>query len=345
MAWTGFADFTKPSADFERGKTLWDWMQLLVIPIFLTVGVLLLNRSEQKTERQIATDRQQEAILQAYLDKMSELLLEKKLLTTDEKEPKEVARIQTLTVLRGLDAKRKALVVRFLHEAGLIHVKNVIIDLYGADLGRADLRWSDLNAANLSGTSLFEADLDSAQLANANLEGANLRGANLTVANLSGANLAEAGLKEANLEDAWAINTNFQRADLDSANLSFAYMYGANFEHAYLRHAKLEHATLTSANLRDVNLSDAALQGANLTKEINQIGLFRILTPFMLTTPMLSGEPTDAKLDHVVLNNANLKNCLITKEQLESVNADWLLLEGAIMPDGKRYKEKNKTAQ
>lgn len=60
-------------------KTLWDWMELLVIPLVLAIGALILNRSERETEREITKDRQQEAALQFYLDRMSELLLEKKI--------------------------------------------------------------------------------------------------------------------------------------------------------------------------------------------------------------------------------------------------------------------------
>lgn len=73
-----------------EAKTLWDWMELLIIPLLLGLGAVLLNRSERnsarlqaeersKLEREIATDRQQEAALQAYLDRMADLLLKEKL--------------------------------------------------------------------------------------------------------------------------------------------------------------------------------------------------------------------------------------------------------------------------
>jgi hypothetical protein len=80
-----------------RGKTLWDWLQLLIIPAVLAVGGYLFNyttsRNERQateqraqvereaaskrdqTERDIASDNQHEAALQAYIDKISELLL------------------------------------------------------------------------------------------------------------------------------------------------------------------------------------------------------------------------------------------------------------------------------
>ena len=41
-------------------KKYWDWMELLIIPLFLAGGAYYLNKSERKTERDIAKDRQQE---------------------------------------------------------------------------------------------------------------------------------------------------------------------------------------------------------------------------------------------------------------------------------------------
>src|SRR5215211_3280317 len=90
-----------------QAKTLWDWMELLVVPLFLAGGALYLQRSERAVEREIAIDRQQEAALQSYLDRMAELLLKEKLRTSKNKEVRDVAKIRTFSVLFGLDERRK----------------------------------------------------------------------------------------------------------------------------------------------------------------------------------------------------------------------------------------------
>jgi hypothetical protein len=127
-------------------KTLWDLLQLLIVPIILAIGGFWLNQiqksrdekaTEQRdqTEREIAADNQREAALQAYIDKMSELLLEKKLRESAEgDEIQKIARVRTLTVLRGLDTTRKASVLQFLLESGLLDKNKPIIHLNGADL-------------------------------------------------------------------------------------------------------------------------------------------------------------------------------------------------------------------
>ena len=89
-AWTGLGSYTLPNSNFQGGKTLWDWMQLLIIPAVLAIAgyVFTLTTSENerrateqrsRDERDTTLDNQREAALQDYIDKMSELLLEKKL--------------------------------------------------------------------------------------------------------------------------------------------------------------------------------------------------------------------------------------------------------------------------
>ena len=137
--WTGFGPYTLPTKDsnFQREKTLWDWLQLFFIPAAIAFGVWWLNRLQQQrdeqlavkraqTERDIALDNQREAALQAYLDNMSELLVEKKLReSTDDDEVRKIGRVRTLTVLPRLDPGRKRIVLQFLHESGLIDKESI----------------------------------------------------------------------------------------------------------------------------------------------------------------------------------------------------------------------------
>jgi uncharacterized protein YjbI with pentapeptide repeats len=208
-------------------KTLWDWMELLVIPLVLATGAFYLNRSERvierqaaedraKLEREIASDRQQEAVLQAYLDRIADSLLKEKLRTSKNKEIRNVARIRTLTVLRGLDANRKGMLLRFLRDSSLIDV----IELAGADFSKTKLNGADLSRANLSGIHLAGADLRESNLSEADLRESDLSGTNLNTA-------------------------TFREAKLNRANLSGADLSGAEITDKQLATAKsLEGATL-----------------------------------------------------------------------------------------------------
>ncbi|MFN6540788.1 MAG: pentapeptide repeat-containing protein [Nostoc sp. EkiNYC01] len=143
------------------------------------------------------------------------------------------------------------------------------------------------------------------------LRGLDAPGAELLDINLSHANLSKANLMESDLS-----NANLRYANLDNANLSQVKLTGADLSHAKLGFVCLNQANLNSANLSSANLicadlSHANLSGANL-KDAN-----------------LSG----ANLEGAYLTGANLKNAKVSDRELSGA-----FTEGAIMPDGSKYK-------
>jgi hypothetical protein len=150
--WTGFVK----DKNFSY-RTLWEWLKLLIVPAVLAIGGYLFTRSENErtrqsaekqrdldreiadqrtnedrriaqerteSDRQIADLRRQDDILQAYLDQMGQLLLDRNRPLRKAKKGEEVqalAQARTLTVLtRLLDGGRKGSVVGFLSECELI---------------------------------------------------------------------------------------------------------------------------------------------------------------------------------------------------------------------------------
>ena len=183
-------------------KKFWDYLELLIVPAALAIGAAWLNWAQnerelktQEAQREVENLRAQDEALQAYLNQMSQLLLDKdRPLRKSEKESEErtLAQARTLTVLeRLLDGGRKGSVVKFLSESKLIKDR-LVLGLNGAHLGGAELIWVDLEGADLRG-----ADLSGALLIHANLRGADLRAANLGGSNLSEADLSGADLRGA----------------------------------------------------------------------------------------------------------------------------------------------------
>jgi uncharacterized protein YjbI with pentapeptide repeats len=172
-----------------------------------------------KSDRHIEEQRAQDAALQAYLDQMSQLMLEGDLRGSKVgSEVRTLARARTQTVLGRLDSRRKGSIVQFLYEASLIDKENPVVTLAGVRLRGADLSDVELHDANLSG----------AYLSNANMgDGAELIDANLSSAELVDANLIDAFLIDANLSDASLVDAKLSGANLNSANLSGANLSGA----------------------------------------------------------------------------------------------------------------------
>jgi cell division protein FtsB len=170
---------TKQSRWGLRGKTVWNWLELLIVPLALAgIGFWFtvqqdarlqeqenqrarqaqkIENQRAEPERELAVQRAQDEALQAYLDQMSGLLLERDLCASEkDSEVRTLARVRTLTVLERLDPSRKTALMRFLVEAALVqHAdgRDPIIGLSGADL-----RGADLSDAYVYQTDLSEAE-------------------------------------------------------------------------------------------------------------------------------------------------------------------------------------------
>ena len=250
------------------GKTVWDWLQLLsalAIPVVLAVAGLYLesqldarqrqfekNRAQKaqeienqraEAERELAEQRGQDEALQAYLNQMSSLLLEKDLRDSDkDSEVRTLARARTLTALRRLDPGRKGELIQFLVEADLVQSVE----------GRAPL--ITLRNANLSETNVSEANLSGADLSEANLTDADLSHANLSETNLSEANVSEANLAGADLSEADVSDADLSEAELNHAILSETTLSGVSGLSE--KRLKQEANTITGASLPNEIFSD-----------------------------------------------------------------------------------------
>src|SRR5215218_5335350 len=193
-SWTGF-----------RGKTVWDFLQLLIVPLVLAViGLWFATQQDARqqqfenqrsdAERKFADQRAQDEALQAYLDQMSQLLLDRKLLEAEQDTPLyTVAQARTSTLILRLDAEHNESVTRFLINSGLA---------VSGEASARLLREITLSHATLSGAYLPNADLSNADLSYADLRGANLSSAEVSGANLTRAHLFYAHLSKADLSDA-----------------------------------------------------------------------------------------------------------------------------------------------
>jgi len=319
---------------FVANKTLWQFLDLLIVPLALAIIGFGFTAQQQVRQTQIEAQRAQNAALQAYLDQMNPLILEEGLLGSKEGDAVfTLAKARTTTVLAQLDGVHNQAVTRFLSDSGLLRKPALLAK---ADLQDAKLHKAVLQNANLADTVLKGANLTDAELTDADFsaEGqattADLPKADLSRATLLGANLSGCPLKEATLTDA-----NLQSADLSSADL-----HRADLSHAALQGADLSIAESTpnlqdkpfwvlkelATNLTDANLSHAALQHANLSSAVLQ------------NADLTNTDLTNTNLTNAYLSDADLSKARgWTKEQLIYT----VSLEGATMPDGQRLKSKD----
>jgi hypothetical protein len=237
--WTGF---NSPS------KTLWDWLQLLgvlAVPIVVGFGAVWFTSQQSKVAEAENKDNQRETALQAYIDKISELILNEHLgdltedgnLKPEYERVRNIARVRTITVLFQLDARRIEFVFAFLRESGLMS-------------STANYRVVSLSDANLRKINLSKANLYRADFRNAILFRANLRDTNLIEANLSQAILRKANLSQAQLWEANLTGADLSLADLRDADFSDANLFKANVTDEQLNQAKsLKGATMPDGTI------------------------------------------------------------------------------------------------
>jgi uncharacterized protein YjbI with pentapeptide repeats len=292
--WTGFVGFTRTKHDnqeYVAGKTLWDWLQLLLIPAALSVGVLLFNnwqgnrereRADQQrredikaaekraaVDRQIVVEEQRERALQTFFDEMTRLILDKGLRESKVgSNIRIVARTRTLSTLHRLDGERKGSLVRFLAESRLLDRPNPFVNIRGADLSDALLGGIDLHRAYLRDVRLYQAGLSEADLRFANLTGADFEKACLPNAHLDHAVLDDASfvlayMYNVTLAGAGTIKPKYDHPEENSPP-GFK-LVGVNFFGSYLGDARGADTNLVAGTFNDAYISDETkIEGADL---------------------------------------------------------------------------------
>jgi hypothetical protein len=175
--WTGFGN-----------KTIWDWLQLLIVPLALVGLGLAFDLRQQavedrraERERDLAEQRAQDEALRAYLDQMGQLILERNLLEAEDNDPVyALAHARTRTILARLDAEQNRTVTRFLTTTGLTGIERgdrpTISLLANIELRDANMSGADLSGADLGGANLLNAKGDTEEQLDkaASLEGATM---------------------------------------------------------------------------------------------------------------------------------------------------------------------------
>jgi uncharacterized protein YjbI with pentapeptide repeats len=326
--WTGIG---LQQEGVQQGKTLWDLLQLLVVPLVLSGAGLVFTVRQDETTQQANEQQRQDALLATYLDRMTDLIkdgLGRPNATSSTKWTQKIANARTVATTRRLDNTRNAILVRFLSDSNLVSLVDLSgIDLAeGADLASAHLSHARLSYAHLSRAFLQYAYLDSADLSNADLSQTRLYQANLTNANLIQANLSNARLHGAILTQA-----NLSQANLTSAVLSSATLSSTTLFSATLSHADLSYADLSNAHLFHTVLSNARLHGATM------IGV--TLTGANLSYADLS----HARLPAAALSQANLSHADLSQADLLQADLSRVQWRQTTCPDGTRS-DRNRTS-
>ena len=313
------------------GITLWDWLQLLIVPAALALAGYLFTSTENRKaqaladrraemDREVGRKAQQDDILERYVDQIGRLVLDTEeplrkwvqwqggdSLSEKEKEIvqalRKFVRLQTLTVLTRVDGAGKKRVLQSLYETDLITPEHADEEgppvLYGPpeSPGFIDLSGADLTRADLSFAFLPRAALGGRGY---QTPGVSLAYAKLQGAYLQGSLLRRANLSRADLSETWLTYSDLTQVIAIEANLTKANLTGSDLRRADLTGANLSGAVLYATELTAADLSRADLSKAELS---------------------LRGDEE------------------ISRGDLENLEQQAASLQGATMPNGQNYED------
>ncbi len=264
-------------------KTLWEWADLLIVPLILGGITILWN---YRAEQQSIYDNQ-EQIVRNYIDSTTELILnqydQRKSVQDSESSAERVRLVtsllkaNTLQTLQVLDTRKNSVSGNFIFDlerymkfitfspSGEISKQSLITFLREAGIGffspYKSEKYNDqlliqnicvkVNIDGINYIKSEETDIPFADFfCKINLSGVVLNRVDLRAVILEEANLTNAEMRGANLEQADLQGAWLHRVDLREANLT-----KANLKGAFLHEATLKNTTLTLANLRGANLA------------------------------------------------------------------------------------------
>jgi uncharacterized protein YjbI with pentapeptide repeats len=321
--------------ELQPGKTLWDWLQLLLVPVVLAIVAFSFNAGQASVNQQLERQNNQEQVVNTYLGQMSNLLLQYHLHDSQLGDPRRaIAQAITLAALDRLDSEHKNIIILFLYRADLLkyhYYKNNETEC--GDPKALKKQFSDeqpiitLSQGNIEGVTINDLKLNCIDLHNMYLKGSNfstsvLDRANLGISLAMGADFSYTSMKAASLyyldlSDANLQGALLQYADMRGICLSHARLDGADLQHADLSvyHHSVNHATpfcdqSNNATSTQANSSDVVFTRANLTDAV--------LTRANLTGADLSGaDLSGANLDKALLKGTryNSKEILVKDSQ------------------------------
>ncbi|CAF1181015.1 unnamed protein product [Adineta steineri] len=240
-----------------------------------------LEGIKREQDLHIAEAIQQDTVLNAYLEKVSQLLLNHQF-NLSSNIRKSIIRPKTLTTIRQLDATRKTLLVKFLYESSLLLRRETDDDSISNE------KDVDLSDANLNGIIMGNQNID-----------------------IERVNLFRISLSKVTL-----INSSFTFCSLNCANFERSILDGSSFRNSHLRdtnlfRTSLAYADFTGATLSGSNLILANLTGSNiLDSQLVDVSLERTILPNGTITHMYN-----------LVHNGDARNCTLNHWSIYPVDS------------------------
>ncbi len=216
--WTGFGPYDEKKEGL-RGKTLWEWLDLLIIPS--TIGIISWIYKEAERDKAIIEQREKDQVtnIDSFFKILTELITKNNLLKSNFDDPNRIiARTRSILAFEDADSERKGQILQFIYESGLIN-SNPILNLNGVNLKKSNLNGIILRASEIKGAYFNNSSMKNSFLDNSNLTSCDFSNSDFTECSLIKTNLSYTNLSNANFKDLNLLSVNFEGANLSNADL------------------------------------------------------------------------------------------------------------------------------
>lgn len=216
--WMGFA----PHDETKNGpqpKLLWDWLDLLIVPISLGLIGWIYKEYEKSKDSKKEYENKQNEILDSYFRVISDLIIKEKLLDSKSNdESKIIARTRTIVAIDNLSGDRKGQVLQFLYESNLI--RDNVIELIGANFRNSEVSGIVLKNITIKGVYFSTSEFIKTYLDNSDFTSCDFTGTNFDESSLNNTNLSYTKLVGCKMTNMDLTTINFEGADLTNANFT-----------------------------------------------------------------------------------------------------------------------------
>lgn len=232
----GLSSYVDSNNVFHPGKTLWDWLELLIIPALLGAVAWNFSDTQKNKELEISTKQFRENVMKDFITEISQYIKNRSIYEIKDIHFIETIRINTINTLRILDGEQKGQLIHFLYDSKLIGWKGDYESNYEEILPIIQLKDADLSNIKLSGTYSLEIievcdktnpyfnvnlsgiDLSFTNLRNADLHGTQIFSGNFRATNLENADFDKCKLENCIFENAKFVNTSFSYLQCNTCN-------------------------------------------------------------------------------------------------------------------------------
>ncbi len=197
-------------------KKLWDWLDLLIVPLSLILLGWIYRAYEKSKEEKKEIENQQNEIIDSYFRIVSDLIIKSNLLDKiKNKESKIIARTRTIIAVENLEGERKGQVLQFLYESELID--NIGLNILGANFRNVQVSGIVLRGITIKGVYFCGADFE-----NTFLDKSCFISCNFSNTNFKGSSMENTSFKYSNLSNCKLTNIDLTKVDFEGIDLSNA---------------------------------------------------------------------------------------------------------------------------